>query len=436
MKHKIYSIMAAAAAITALAGCEKENAFLFNEGEGQLNTGSLSVDYINSGRETRAGVNVDDFTVNFINTGTQNNEIIKSYKYSEMPEVVALPQGNYKAEAVYGDDPISEWETPYYLGNSEFDIKAGKITDDVPAVECELSNIRINVNITDLGQGLLTNDAQVVVEAGKEGCLTYDQTESRAGYFRYDGSNTIIASFSGTVDGVYVDNVKRTYSNAAAGNAYTINFTVNKPDNLEPGDITIGDGTTDGITIDATIAIQDQNVVIDPNEPDDNLLVDDMRPVEDPVTPPDNPDDNPDNPDDPTPPAAQGPQITNLAPGIVLDQCCTITPESEVYFTIESKTGLTGFTIHIESDKLTPAELKGVGLAADLDLINPGNLEEALTGLGFLDGTPMEGAKTKEFSITGFVPMLFALGSGEHKFHLTITDESGTTQATLWLKCN
>lgn len=433
MKYNIYSIMAAATAITALAGCEKESNFLFNEGEGQLNTGSLSVDYINSGRETRAGVNVEDFTVNFINTDSQNNEIIKSYKYSEMPEVVALPQGNYKAEAVYGDDPISEWESPYYLGNSEFDIKAGKITDDVPAVECELSNIRVKVNITDLGLGLLANDAKVVVEAGKSGSLTYDRTESRAGYFRYDGSNTIIATFSGTVDGVYIDNVERTYSNAEAGNAYTINFTVNKPDNLEPGDIIIGDGTTGGITIDATIAIQDQNVVIDPNEPDDNILVDDMRPVEDPVTPPDNPDDNP---DDPTPPVAQGPQITNLAPGIVLNQCCTIIPESEVYFTIESETGLTGFTIQIESDKLTPTELEGVGLAANLDLINPGVLEDPLTGLGFLDGTSMEGAKTKEFSITGFVPMLFALGSGEHKFHLTITDESGTTQATLWLKCN
>lgn len=432
MKYNIYSIVAAATLLSGLTACEKESNFLLREDEGQLNTGSLNVDYINSGRETRAGgVNVGDFTVNFVTTTT--NEIAKSYKYSEMPEVVALPAGSYKAMAEYGDNPIADWEKPYYLGDSEFEIVKGKITDDVPPVECELSNIRIKVNVSDLGLGLLGNDAKVVVEAGKEGSLTYTQNETRAGYFRFDGANTIIATFSGTVDGVYVENVRRIYDNVDAGNAYTINFTVNKPDNVEPGDIEIND-----ISIDATINIQDQNIEIDPNEPDDNILTDDMRPDEDPITPPDdpvvNPDDpnnpdNPDNPDDPTPPAEEGPKIVLLSDGLVLNECCVV---SECAFDVTSETGIKAFDIHIESPNLTPEELGNIGLAQDIDLVNPGAMADGLAGLGF--PVNVGGMKKCHFDITEFLPLLQGFGEAEHKFHLTITDDSGTTTCFIGLK--
>lgn len=439
MKYNIYSILAAGVLMTGLAGCEKESNFIFGEDEGQLNTGSLNVDYINSGRETRAGVNVGDFTVNFVNTST--NEIAKSYKYSEMPEVVALPVGSYKAEAIYGDNPVAEWESPYYVGESSFNIEKGKITDNVEPVECELNNIRIKVNIDDLGLGLLGNDAKVVVEAGKDGNLTYDRTTTdKAGYFRYDGSNTIIATFSGTVDGVYVDNIKQMYDNANSGNAYTINFVVNKPDNVEPGDIVVGDGTSDGITVDATISIQDQNEVINPDEPDDNILVDDMRPVEDPKDPtnPDDPNEDPDdpnNPDTPDNPTTKGPQISGLSDGLTLNVCSDITDESQVEFDIISETGLTEFVIDIESELLSAEELSGMGLSSHLDMINPGDLRAPLEGLGLLEeGEELSGIKEKHFSITPFVGLLTALGSGEHKFHLKIGDETGTTQAILWLK--
>ncbi len=112
MRHNIYSILLAASAICALPSCDKEAAFSMKPGEGQLNCDALSVDYINRGRNTRAAnVEIGDFNVNFVNTATE--EVARSFKYSEMPELVALPAGNYRAEAAYGDNPIAEWEDPY-----------------------------------------------------------------------------------------------------------------------------------------------------------------------------------------------------------------------------------------------------------------------------------------------------------------------------------
>ena len=101
---------------------------------------------------------------------------------------------------------------------------------------------------------------------------------------------------------------------------------------------------------------------------------------------------------------------------------------------VTSTTGITAFDVDIISDKLTPEELEGVGLAAHMDLVNPGSLEEPLSGLGF--PVNVGGEKSVEFNITGFLPMLGALGAAEHTFKLTVTDETGTTEKELKLKTN
>lgn len=437
--NKLYSAIAFAA-VLGLTACEKESSFLFNEGEGQLNCEKLSVDYINSGREVRAeGINVNDFTVNFVKSENGAETTVKSYTYGEMPQVVSLPKGSYKAVATFGENPVAGWECPYYLGNTSFVIKEGEITNDVDPVECKLSNIRIRVNIDDLGLGLLGPDVKVVVTAGNEGMLTYDEsTNNKSGYFRYvDGSQTIVASFSGTVDGVYVDNVRRYYDNAKAGNAYGLTFTITKPDNVEPGNINITDG---GIQVDATITIVDLNKKVNPGE-DDEILEDDMRPQEEPQPDdPDNPDDpddpnNPDNPDDPTPGPSKGPQIIMTTDDLVLDQCGeAYAGKTKISFKVTSETGITDFLINIDSTTLTPEELEGVGLGADIDLVNPGDFGDSLSGLGFKVGDEVKGQKEVEFDISGFIGLMNALGEGEHKFNLTVSDASGTTKGIIWFK--
>lgn len=447
MIRNIYSILAASLALSVLSGCEKETFFNGNAGEGQLDCRSLSVDYINSGRQTRAGVNIGDFTVDFVNS---DNVSVKSCLYSELPEVVALPVGTYTIKASYGDNPIAEWEAPYYLGasGSSFEIKAGEVTADVAPVECELSNIKIMVNIDDLGLGVIGDDAKVVVYAGDadNGRLVFDKTtNSKAGYFRYiEGSNTIIATFSGTVDGVYVEGQSRGYSDASAGNSYIINFTITKPDELGTGGVVIGDEDNDGIFVDASISITDENYVVDPDDgsSDDNNIIDDMRPVEDPL--PDTPGsgnnpgtepgtgeqpggDQPGSGEDPAP-SAGGPRIENTSPGLVFDGSVDMATIDACYFDVVSNTGITAFTIHIDSNSLTPGELAGVGLAADMDLINPGELEDPLSNLGFPVGASVLNQPSCHFDISTFLGLLSVLGPGEHKFYLTVTDAEGTLE--------
>lgn len=434
MRHNIYSILLAAAAICALPSCDKEAVFSIKPGEGQLNCDALSVDYVNRGINSRATeIEVGDFTVNFVNTAS--NETARSFKYSEMPEIVALPVGSYRAEAEYGDNPIAEWEDPYYTGNSSFNIEDGKVTNNVDPIECTLSNIKVTVKVTDLGQDLLGDDIKVIVSAGEEGELTYDSsTNDKAGYFRcVTGSKTLIAEFTGTVDGVEVDQIV-TYDDVAEGNSYSLNFQVNRPDNMNPGSIKI----TDNVTLDATVTIVNETKKIDPNEPDEDTIKDDMRPTEG------NPGEDPNTGNEPgTDPGTdpgdetQGPKITPTSPGLKFGEAYTLVDAAStpVAFKVTSNTGITEFTIVIESDKLTPDELAEVGLSAKLDLVNPGDLAGALSGLGFKNGPEVDGQTDCNFDISNFVPMMIALGACDHKFHLTVSDAEGTTEKTLWLRC-
>lgn len=430
MRHDIYSALLASAVLTTLSGCDKENINWGSSAEGKLDCRSLTVDYINSGRQTRADVDINKFTVKFVDT--ESGATIKSHTYAEMPDIVVLPVGNYKAVASLGDNPVADWEAPYYLGETTFSITAGQITDDISPIVCELKNMRISVNISDMDLGMLGDDVTVTVEAGKNGTMVFDKTtEGKSCYFRYDeGSTTITATLSGTIDGTYRTLEPRIYTNAAPGSSYVINFTVNKPDNAEPGDIGTG-----GITVDTTIDIRDENKVIDLTNPDAGVITDDMRPAEG--------GDEPENPDEPTPPATQGPRIEAEAP-LVLDKGCNVddlitgqddegNPTYSVKFTVTSETGITGFVINIDSTTLTPDELENVELTDTLDLINPGEYEGALQGLGFATGADVRGKTECVFDISQFVPLLNMLGSGEHKFNLTVTDSNGTSKATVYL---
>lgn len=421
--------MLAAAALTTLSACEKENTFVLGQDEGRLDCRSLKVDYANRENTVSSrSVDLGDFEVNFINTAT--GETARSFKYSEMPEVVALPVGNYHAEASYGDNPVAEWDAPFYLGNSTFKIEANKITDNVDPISCRLSNIKVTIDFNDEGSGKIGDDAIVVVSAGQEGSLTFTKTgenAGRTGYFRYiEGSTTLTATFSGTVDGKYVEGETKAYDNATSGNHYKINFSVHSADNTEPGGIS---GT---INVDGNVTVIDQNETVDPNDTDREYKTDDMRPVED-ENQGSGDEPGPDDPIDPTPgeddnlPKAVGNEFN-------MNEVYVVDASSPCSFTVTSShpDGFTGFDVEIVSNTLTPEELSTVGLTDKFNLINPGEYAEILTNLGF--PVNLGGLKSADFNMSGFMMLLQALGSGDHKFVLTVTDGHGTSVNTVWLR--
>ncbi len=443
MRHNKYTTILVSAIVIALSGCDKEAPFLANAPEGQLNCNALSVDYINS--NTRANdVNTGDFTVNFIST--KSKETIKSFIYSEMPEIVTLPAGEYSAEAVYGESKEAAWDNPVYSGSSSFSIQAGKITDEIDPIECSLRNMKVEVDVLDeTGINVLGDDVKVVVSAGT-GQLTYDgDHKGSIGYFDYvEGSKTISAIFSGTIGEDLINLPPVLYENAAPGNAYKIRFHINRPDNVNDGDIIVGEG----FQVNATIEIQDENHVVNEDEPNEPTIIeDDMRPVdgsddnnEDPGK---DPEEDPGN--DPGTDPQPGFDPPTIDSDITIDQDHTSMPTgtkvevddiSSLSFIVKSETGIIGFTIDIKSDTLKEDILEGVGLKTHLDLVNPGELREGLEGLGFMTSEDVENQKEVPYDISDFLPLLGIYGEANHRFEMTITDANGTTYATLWLHNN
>lgn len=419
MKLHIDKILAGALLIGACA-CSQDEPFNPDpNAEGYLNRDAMSVEFKNSEYLVRSDVNMGDFQVQIRKkAAVGEGELVKQYAYSEMPEIVALPVGDYTVNAVYGTNPNAEWDAPYYLGNSDFTIEADKVTDNLEPVVCKLSNIRVTINFDQTLAETMADDVKVTVKVGQTGSLDFTkETQGRSGYFAFTpGSQTITATFTGTVDGDEISETKA-YDNASPGNHYKVNFALHQAGGEEPGIIT-GD-----IIVDATVVTEDMTENIDPTQPSEK---DDMRPVE---SEPENPDD----PTPPTPPAGNGPSITAEAP-INLDAMNDVTDGMKCILNVTSETenGITVFTVDINSGTLTPDELEGVGLAQHLDLVNPGSLDEALEGLGF--PINVGGKHDVTFNITDFMPMLSILGPADHEFVLTVTDANGTTVKTLKLR--
>ncbi len=436
-KELIYSVVS----VALLTGCANEAPFTEPSTEqttGQLITRSLALKLGNTEGidiSTRAeSPSAGDFNVVISRkTKTRDGAGSVEYKYSDMPEVLTLPVGDYKVFAHYGPDKdpnkwnkLSAWEEPYYYGESEFGIDANKITDDVDPIVAKLSNIRVTIVFHPSLLGSMSDDSKVEVRVGNQGVMTFKPTETRSAYFKYvDSSSTLAATFTGIVDGSEVVET-HTHDQVAPGNHYKLTFRMHGIDDDKPGIVT---GT---VSVDATVEQIDMNHTI--NGEDEEYFTDDQRPVQG-------------GQDDPNPPVGDktAPQIFAIASEneayagfdiIDLSKVNEVTDHLSCAWKVvsEAEGGFTGFSVDIKSDTLTPEELDGVGVADHLDLIEPGEFEEALKGLGF--PTRIGGLNEAEFDITGFLSLMTVLGEANHEFKMTVTDANGTSVFYLRLHTN
>lgn len=419
-KYNIDKILVGALLAGACA-CSQDEPFNKQEdGEGFLNRDAMAVEFKNSEYLVRSDVNMGDFQVQIRKkSAIGQGELVKQYAYSEMPEIVALPTGDYTINAVYGSNPIADWDSPYYLGNSDFSIEADKVTDDMDPVVCKLSNIRVTINFDQALAETMGDNVKVSVKVGQTGALEFTKdTQGHSGYFAFTpGSQTITATFTGIVDGDEISETKA-YDNASPGNHYKVNFSLHQAGGEDPGTISAG------VTVDATVETVDMTENIVPGQ---NYEKDDMRPVEEDPT-------QPDDPTPPTPTDGNAPLITAEAPvdlnsrnDVIADMNCVL------HVTSEAEEGITVFIVDINSATLTPAELEGVGLSSHLDLVNPDpEIVEGLEGLGF--PVYVGGQKDVTFDISQFLPFLNVLGAADHDFKLTVGDANGTTIKTLQLR--
>ncbi|MBD5237342.1 MAG: DUF4493 domain-containing protein [Bacteroidales bacterium] len=430
----IYNYAIGGALLSSLllsGGCD-ELGFNINtgEGEGSFLKQSILIDVrddaetiINGETKgaTRAG-ELDDFKILFF----KGNEITpeKSYLYSEMPDIVVLPVGSYKVTATKGVDVASDWESPYYLGESNFfEIREDNINEDIDPIICRLQNIKVSVEFDAKLAAAMSPDSYVEVRVGDNASLSYTANDqNRAGHFKHEDGVSMVATFRGTVEGAETVETK-SFDTVDKGYHYKIKFRLHTQNDDLVGEV----GAS--VSVDASVTTVDleNNVILE----EDHDLGDEERPKEDIEG-------EGEKPAPPTPPdqeVTNGPSITAEKP-IDLDGVNVITDGMVCVLNIASNAadGFTKFECKVES---TTLDIESVGLNNPLDLINPGDSREALEGLGLLEeGVQVKGLKSMKFDLTTFMPLITALGAGEHKFILTVGDASGETTKTLILKSN
>lgn len=394
--------------------------------QGKILKSALTIDVMDATDvKVRSANWQNNLTVTFRNLDS-NKEF--QYKYSEMPDVVTLPEGKYVADVECGDELDAEWEASSYNGVSEpFLVKANQITDNIGTIVCKLQNVKVTVEFGPLLESLISNVAVVDISMGSNEnspslrFTSADVKAQRAGYFKYIEGVSMVALFSGEVEGIELRQQKF-LTNIQPGCHYKILFRLHKTDDDAHG-IVAG-----RLVVDASVTVVDleRNVTL----VDDELLDDDERPREDggdTVT-------------------WDGPTVTAESPlklpaqnlwkpnnGKVTLRCEQVVPISNpnvnVALNFASKVGFTEFYADIESPTLTPEELQGVGLTPHLDLINPGSNAEALEGLGL--PINVGGKKEVGFRLTNFMTLLAALGEGSHSFIVHAKDANGELVVTL-----
>jgi hypothetical protein len=480
MKKLLNILMLAAMTMSfALTSCDDPNYPGSGNDTGTLNTKGLQVNVIKAedSIETRAGVDVSTFTVRIIDKNS--GEVKNSYIYSEMPEVLTLPVGDYTLEVYNHQVEEAAWDSPYYYATKDFTITKNEITE-LGSVTCKLNNVKVSIRYTDELKALLGSDVKVHVDVANKNSLDFVYNETRSGYFKYYADNkTLVATFSGTVDGFKVDAYK-VLSDVAPGQHRIITFSLKEGPVPEDASGKIG---TTGLSLNATVTSVDLSVNVptdeDTIEPYNSLVLSpaalsftaaggtngfvlsasnswtltssqtwcttdmtagDKGSGEILVTTTANT-----SADVRTAVLTatmgkvvkrlivtqagtgtqdNGPKITSST--IDLSKANVVTSASKVDVDVSAPNGIKTFVVEIISDQLTPELLQSVGLTNKFDLCNPGTYEEALKGLNLPVGSDVQNKTSLKFDISGFMPML-VIYKGTHKFKIDVTDNKGLT---------
>lgn len=433
---KKYIFLMLSVVLTAMLGaCSKDDPFdNYNQSAtGGLRSSALEVSVVSDDNspaalkgleDTRSGL-VDQCNVAIYKKDA--TEPYATYKYSNMPEIITLPVGEYFVKAYYGENEAAAWNAPYYAGESDiFTIEENKITESVQPIRCTLRNVRVSIVIDPSLQEAITGDYEVKVVVNDVGTLifTKDRIEANeSGYFKYvEGSSTLAATFSGEVDGVMATET-RTNVTVAPGHHYTITFKLYSADVDEPGAIK-PDGES---LIKINAMVKDGDKIIGNVETDDEIIKDDSRPSEgeQPGT------------EEPTPDDPVGNALTMEAEApIVLDQAYIYPTDGNgpaVVINVHSDAGIETFTVNVKMANVQDSELIDMHLQPEMDLVNPDDYyKDNLATLGF--PVNVGGKNDVRIEISKDLMGMLAILEGVHEFRLNVGDKNGKLSKSLLIK--
>ncbi|BDD04630.1 DUF4493 domain-containing protein [Aureibacter tunicatorum] len=324
-------------------------------------------------------LNVEDFRVQVRDS---HGLLVKNYeRYGEMPVSIALSGGNYTITAESMPVPNAGFDMPYYLGEKEFTITTGEISQI--DLECTLGNMMVTIDYAeDFNQYFSSYEATV---SNGLGSLVFQKSESRAGYFSV-APLTIVLNVD-PVDGEAFEKVYK-IEDVAPRDYHKIVF---KP--------RLGQGGV-ALEIEVDTSTNDKDIDIEiPNDNDENSIEGIGFDIK---------------------------EVVQVERGI---------KDADVRVLINAATGIDKLEIEIISDKLTPEALAELNLQSEFDLANlekGSELEASLKALGFIGDEPIKGQTEVVFDISAFMEPLGLFGLDTHDFVVRMTDLSGESlQETL-----
>ena len=223
-------------AVLVLASCSKDidSSVEMASGEGAMRFGvAMPADFNDE----------DGVVIKIYKEVEGEQSLIRRYDaVADVPEYLALLEGNYVAKVQVGEKNAVSFDTKYYLGETSFEVEAGAVTS--VTVDCKLQSTIVVVNYDatvaeKLSEGYFTNvsiaesyDAAAIATGD---ILSLEYTETKSGYFIMpEGKTSLYWHFEGThpVEGDIlkeglIENVK-----PSAKYTITLKYSKDAPGNL------------------------------------------------------------------------------------------------------------------------------------------------------------------------------------------------------------
>ena len=424
MKTKIFSLFSSVLLIAGLAACDNHNYGPEMQSRGKLSFDGLTIDVDDSKTivESRAAVDVSNYIVTV--TDKFSDTIIQT-EYSTLPEVLDLEVGDYTVTVESHEVLPAEFSHPYYKGSAVVKIETNKVTD-VGTIQCKFSSICVSLDFSEYIWPQIGDDFMVRVRLNDEAELTFvpdkndlKKTRDLKGYFKavdMTTNNTLIVNPVGSVSGESVNHLRQIFDQVKAGEHHIVKFRIKNPTPPPAQEGSID--PIDKISIDHSVTEHNIDHNLGAEEPD---LGNSGRPGQE----------TPDEPQQPDQPAEKIITVTSASKDLNVDAVNNVVGVKqgdghEYKVNINSVYPLTHIRVKIISNSLNADMLQGVGLDAEFDLAEPGNLEEALgETFKFPIKDKVVGQHEVLFDITPFVPMLNIFPGELHQFELTVESQDG-----------
>lgn len=411
-----------------LASCEMKDEILGKDPmTGDTGTLSLSVE---TGKVTRGTTDqVDQFPVVITGKDVEYTKKFDSYAELKQAGKVKLPVGTYTIEACSPGEFKSEMTEPFYGGEQE--VKIQKDVTSETSVVCTMQNVKISIELTD--EFLATyQDWTITVTDKKQNGHAETYTKAEDGetpapvYWKMDeGVETIYINGTAKTNGGEDVTISGTAKKSnlpefeegddiyfVGGDELKIDLTPVKVEGSTPGI------EKDGIQITITLFNSERDepveIPVDPGT--------DGGDTEEPGTGEDGGDEGGGNEKAPT---------IDLPADFSYSASTGDGKPASADAWLKTPAGLKSAIVKIETTSPAfEATLEDVDMGGNLlegvELVNNTGIDDLFTEVGLEDRSPKPGVTEYKFPVGAFFTFL-DMFTGEHKFHITLTDNEDVT---------